>query len=71
MSVEELALDLPRLEKLRLMESLWKDLSNEPDQLESPAWHGQALKDTEGRLARGEEEVVDWEVAKVRLRNQG
>lgn len=65
--MEELALGLPRLEKLRLMESLWEDLSREPEGFESPGWHERALKETESRLARGEEEIVGWEEAKKRL----
>lgn len=64
MSVEELALSLPRIEKLRLMEALWSDLSSTPDEIESPQWHESALKETESRLAAGAEDVVDWSEAK-------
>jgi hypothetical protein len=67
-SVEELVMRLPRLEKLRLMESLWADLSRTGDEVESPAWHEVVLRETEQRLASGEEEVIDWKEAKLRLR---
>ena len=59
---------LPRLEKLRLMEDLWMDLSREEQDLESPAWHGSELAATAQRLADGQEEVLDWNHAKAALR---
>lgn len=68
MSVEELALSLPRLEKLRLIEALWDDLRREPDAIPSPAWHESALRDTEARLESGEEQILDWAEAKRLLR---
>ncbi|HVJ46912.1 MAG TPA: addiction module protein [Luteolibacter sp.] len=64
MSVEEMALNLPRAEKLRLMEALWEDLSGDPDSIPSPAWHEQVLRDTEARLEAGKEQQIDWEEAK-------
>ena len=67
MSVEELALKLPRPAKLRLMEALWNDLSADPDTIDSPSWHELALKETEARLGAGMEEVFDWEDAKRTL----
>ena len=70
MTIEEQALQLPRTEKLRLMEALWSDLSPEEDRLESPAWHESALRDTERRLANGEEQILDWEDAKRKLRGE-
>jgi len=59
---------LPRIEKMRLMEALWSDLSREEGELESPAWHGAALAETARRLAAGEEQVLDWNQAKTKLR---
>ena len=67
MSVEELALGLPRLEKLRLMEALWVDLSGQPEDFESPPWHEVALRETELRLAQGNEQIVEWNEAKRQL----
>jgi len=60
---------LPRQEKLKLMEMLWADLSRDESELESPAWHADALRETAERRARGEEAVLDWEQAKAKLRS--
>jgi hypothetical protein len=59
---------MPRQEKLRLMEMLWADLSRDEAEFESPAWHADALRETSERRARGEETVLDWEDAKAKLR---
>ena len=67
MSAAEILL-LPRREKLRLMEALWSDLSREEGELDSPAWHAGVLRETSERLSRGEETILDWEAAKVKLR---
>jgi hypothetical protein len=61
---------LPRAEKLRLMETLWEELSRSEDEFESPAWHARELAETERRLAQGKEEILDWETAKKNLRKQ-
>jgi len=60
---------LPRQEKLKLMEMLWADLSRDEAELESPVWHAEALRETAERRARGEEPVLDWEQAKAKLRS--
>jgi hypothetical protein len=59
---------MPRQEKLKLMEALWMDLSRDEAELESPAWHGDALRETADRVARGEEKHLNWEQAKAELR---
>ncbi|HYG35043.1 MAG TPA: addiction module protein [Clostridia bacterium] len=69
MTIEALR-HISRSEKLRLMEMLWEDLSRPDTEYESPAWHAQALAETEQRLAKGKESVMDWKAAKKRLRNQ-
>jgi hypothetical protein len=61
---------LPRQEKMKLMEMLWMELSRDEAELESPAWHADALRETTERRARGEETVLDWEQAKVNLRER-
>ena len=65
--IEAAADQLPRTEKLRLMETLWEELSR-GGAVESPAWHGEALAETERRLAEGREEVLDWPSVKAELR---
>ena len=61
---------LPRSEKLKLMEALWDQLSQPDDAFESPAWHAQELAETERRLAQGQEQVLDWDAAKKELRRR-
>ncbi|HEX4263872.1 MAG TPA: addiction module protein [Verrucomicrobiae bacterium] len=61
---------LPRAEKLRLMETLWEELSRSESELESPAWHAKELAETERRLAQGKEQILDWETAKKKLRKR-
>ncbi len=61
-------MQLPRIEKIRLMESLWADLSTHGDEMDSPAWHEGLLRQTEQRFSSGQEEAVDWDVAKSRIR---
>jgi hypothetical protein len=61
---------LPRAEKLRLMETLWEELSRSNTEFESPAWHRNELAETERRLAEGKEQVLDWETAKKKLRKR-
>ena len=57
-------------EKLRVMESLWADLSRNEQELESPAWHEQVLKERDERVRSGAETFVDWETAKRQLRER-
>ena len=59
---------LTHKEKLMAMEAIWDDLSATPDQIVSPDWHADALKETEARAAAGLEEPIDWEAAKKKLR---
>ena len=59
---------LPRSEKLQMMETLWEDLSHSDVALESPDWHRQVLEKTEQRMNSGCETVLDWAEAKQNLR---
>ena len=61
---------MPRSEKLKLMETLWEELSRPETEFESPAWHAKELADTERRLAEGKEQVMDWDKAKKLLRSK-
>jgi hypothetical protein len=69
MSIESLQ-QLSRSEKVKLMETLWEQLSQPDDALESPAWHAEELAETEKRLKEGKEEILDWESAKRLLRER-
>ncbi len=69
--IEAAADQLPQAEKLRLMETLWHELSRGGGaELASPAWHAEALAETERRLAEGREEVLDWPRVKAELRQK-
>ena len=61
---------LSHIDKLRVMEALWKDLSGDEEKYVSPAWHGTVLGETEKRMENGIEEFVDWDIAKKNLRKQ-
>ncbi len=61
---------LSHIEKLKVMEALWKDLSSDEEKYDSPAWHEDILKETENRVNDGTEEIVDWDIAKKNLRKQ-
>ena len=54
-------------EKLRTLEELWDSITREGDRYESPAWHEQALKETQERVQAGTEKPMDWPQAKRQL----
>ncbi|MEA3359315.1 MAG: addiction module protein [Thermodesulfobacteriota bacterium] len=62
--------NLSREEKLRVMETIWEDLSREDEEVQSPDWHQKALQETERRLNSGQEKIADWQVAKKELRER-
>jgi len=61
---------MTREEKLQAMEALWDDLARNSSAVDSPAWHEDALKETEARYVAGTEESTDWESAKKELRER-
>ena len=61
---------MSREEKLKVMHALWEDLARDEDSLESPAWHGDALRETEKRVHSGAEPVRNWDEAKEELRRR-
>ena len=54
-------------EKLELMGLIWNDLASNPDQVPSPAWHGEELKRREERIKNGESTFSDWGEARDRI----
>jgi len=60
--------EMTTLDKLRLMEDLWQNLSANETELVSPSWHGEVLKERDRLITSGEESYIDWEVAKKQLR---
>jgi hypothetical protein len=72
---EEMEITLPLekmtvAEKLRVMETLWRDLTRDEKQFESPAWHGEVLRERAARMKQGKESFMDWETAKKQLRSR-
>ena len=61
---------MSRHEKLRAMEALWADLSQDEDRFESPPWHAQALLEAERAIKNGKAKFSDWQEAKKRIRRK-
>ena len=59
--------DLTTAEKLELMERLWVDLSRQPQDVPSPAWHGVMLDERREAVRQGRTTFVAWEEARKRL----
>jgi len=47
-----------------------EELSRSEGEFESPAWHAEELAKTQAQLAEGKEQILDWEVAKKKLRKR-
>jgi len=56
-------------EKLRTMELLWDDICREIPDLAPPKWHADILKDREKKIQQGQDEFIDWEQAKMDIRD--
>jgi hypothetical protein len=61
---------MSRSDKLRAMEAIWADLSGDDAKVDSPAWHADALKETERLVKSGKAKFMDWDEAKVLLRRK-
>lgn len=61
---------LSKLEKIKVMEFIWNELTLEEQEFSSPKWHEKALKETEERMSKGEEKVINWSDAKKLLRKE-
>ena len=61
---------MSRIEKIRLMEALWSDLSEHPSDLESPKWHAEALAKAKRLVKTGKAKFIDWDLAKERIRRK-
>lgn len=62
--------NLTQIEKLRMMETLWDDLTHNKTDFSSPTWHDDVLKETETLVANRQTEFVDWETPKKTLRDK-
>lgn len=68
MTVWDKVLQLPKKEKLMLMEALWEDLSRDEESLESPAWHAQVLAEREKSIEDGSAEFLTVNEARAELK---
>lgn len=68
MTLEEQVMRLAKVEKLRLMEALWSDLSQNSERFDPPEWHLEELEKTEQLIAEGKEHFIDWQESKRSLR---
>ena len=62
--------DMTLHEKLATMELLWEDLARCPESVESPVWHKDILDERRQRVAEGKGQFIDWETAKMEIRNK-
>ena len=70
MTTDQLLDGLSRTEKIALMERLWADLSQRPQEVPSPDWHGNVLAERIAAVREGRTAFVDWNDAKRRLRDR-
>lgn len=61
---------MSRNEKLMAMEALWADLSQDESLVDSPAWHGDVLRESERLVKEGKAKFLDWDTAKAALRRR-
>jgi hypothetical protein len=66
LSINEMTLP----EKLQAMEALWEDLSRSAGAFESPAWHGDVLKERLQVAESGQAQFTDWSQAKAGIRQR-
>jgi hypothetical protein len=57
-------------EKLAAMEALWDNLCRDETQVPVPEWHKRILDERRRQIEAGEARFVDWETAKVRIRDR-
>ncbi len=70
-----MSIDLPLskmtlADKLEVMELLWADISRQPAELPSPAWHRDILDERRRLVAEGKLRFLDWETALTELREE-
>jgi tRNA(Arg) A34 adenosine deaminase TadA len=66
--LKEEVLRLNKAQQLQAMEWLWASLSNKPEEIESPAWHGEVLAARKAKVDSGEAQFLSVAQLKDRLR---
>ena len=54
-------------EKVALLETVWAEISTEPDHVEVPQWHKDILDRRDLGLQKGRATVLEWEEAKKQI----
>ncbi len=62
--------DMTPIQRVELMEALWKAMSRNPEDIESPAWHGQVLMEREESLKNGTDKFISLEQAEAHIRRR-
>ena len=57
-------------EKIQVMEIIWDDLCHNADDMQSPSWHEDVLREREEALQPGAGEFIDWDLAKKIIRKE-
>lgn len=57
-------------EKIELMERLWADLSFREEDLPSPDWHGDVLRERKQLVDEGKLKFLDWDEAIADLKKE-
>lgn len=60
--------DMSLNEKLMAIEMIWDDICHSSINIPSPAWHGKVLNERDEKIASGEDDLMEWELAKKQLR---
>ena len=54
-------------EKFQALETIWASLADRADELESPAWHGEVVRERLRQVEAGETHFVSWEEAQKEI----
>ena len=57
-------------EKIQAMEAIWDDLCDQANSPVAPDWHSVVLTEREIAIERGEDEFIDWETAKRKIKKE-
>jgi hypothetical protein len=58
---------MSRSEKVRLMEEIWRDLSADEQEVESPSWHGEIIAERTAKVEEGKATFLTLGELKARL----
>ena len=62
--------EMTPLQKVELMEELWKSMSRNPELVESPAWHGEVRRQRDEALKNGTDRFISLDEAEKRIREK-